>query len=157
MEFFSDYFSLPSIGFQHIHIHIYTTHTYIYHFKKIHSYTDQHSVVLISQLCKQCYRSSHWGYWVKNPTAAAWIDAEVKVQSPAWHSALKDLVLPQLWHRSWLWLRFGPCPGNFHVLWLQPLKKKKKSDAAVAIRVHISFLGQCFCQINTQQRNCLII
>ena len=34
--------------------------------------------------------------WVKNPTAATQVSAEVKVQSPDGHSGLKDPVLPQL-------------------------------------------------------------
>ena len=29
---------------------------------------------------------------------------------------VKELVLPQLWCRSQLWLRFDPWPGNFHML-----------------------------------------
>lgn len=28
---------------------------------------------------------------------------------------VKDLKLLQLWHRSQLWLRFHPWPGNFHI------------------------------------------
>ena len=34
--------------------------------------------------------------WVKNPIAAAQFAAEMQVQSPAWHSGLKDPVLLQL-------------------------------------------------------------
>ena len=33
---------------------------------------------------------------VKNMTAAAWVAVEAWVQSLAWHSGLKGLVLPQL-------------------------------------------------------------
>ena len=40
--------------------------------------------------------------WVKNPTAAAQVAAEVRVRSPARSSRLKDLALLQLW------LRFSP-------------------------------------------------
>ena len=40
--------------------------------------------------------------WVKNPTAAAQVTAEVWVPSPAWQSGLKDPASPQLWHRSQL-------------------------------------------------------
>ena len=39
---------------------------------------------------------------------------------------VKDPELPQLWHRSQLWLRFDPWPGNFHMPWVQPEKKKKE-------------------------------
>ena len=56
--------------------------------------------------------------WVKNLTAAAWVTAEVLVQSLAWHSRLKDLALTQLWFRLQLCLRFNPCPGNFYYLWI---------------------------------------
>ena len=59
--------------------------------------------------------------WVKNLTTATQVTAELRVQSLAWHSGLKDLVLQQLWLRFIsLW------PGNFHMPWVQPLKKKKK-------------------------------
>ena len=39
---------------------------------------------------------------------------------------VKDLALPQLWHRSQLQLRFNPWPRNFHMQWKQKKKKKKK-------------------------------
>ena len=58
--------------------------------------------------------------WVKNPTAVAWIAAEVQIQPPAQHSGLKDKVLLHLW------IGVNPWPGNFHMLWVQPFKKKKK-------------------------------
>ena len=51
--------------------------------------------------------------WVKNPTAAALVPAEAWARSPAQHSGLKDLVLPQLRHRSQLRLRFNPGPRNY--------------------------------------------
>ena len=57
--------------------------------------------------------------WVKNLTAVAQITVEGQVQSLAQHSGLKDPVLLQLW------LGFSPWPGNFHMPWVQPLKKKK--------------------------------
>lgn len=38
--------------------------------------------------------------WVKYLTAVAWVTAEVRVRSPAGTSRLKDLALPELWHRS---------------------------------------------------------
>ena len=65
--------------------------------------------------------------WVKNPTAAALVATEEQVQSPAWHSGLNELALLQLWHRLQLGLRFNLRPGNFHLLLVQPLKRKKKS------------------------------
>ena len=36
----------------------------------------------------------------------------------------KDPVLSMLWLESLLWLRFDPWPGNFHISWTQPKKKK---------------------------------
>ena len=51
--------------------------------------------------------------WVKNLTAVAWVTVEVQVQSPAHCSGLKDLALPQLWHRWQLQLKFNPEPENF--------------------------------------------
>ena len=58
--------------------------------------------------------------WDKNPTAAARVTTEVRVQSPAQDSGLKDLALPQLLHRLQLWLRFCPWPKNFHMMWVSP-------------------------------------
>ena len=34
--------------------------------------------------------------WVKNPTAAAQVTAELEVQSPTGYNGLKDLALPYL-------------------------------------------------------------
>ena len=59
--------------------------------------------------------------WVKNPTATAWVTAEVRVQASAWHSGLKDLALLLLLRcRSHLQLRFNPWPGNSHMQQAQP-------------------------------------
>ena len=44
--------------------------------------------------------------WVKNPAAVAQVTVEVQVQSPAQHSGLKDLMLPQLR------LGFSPWPHS---------------------------------------------
>ena len=48
--------------------------------------------------------------------------------SPSPAQWVKDLVLPQVWRRSQLWLRFDPWPGNFHMLlvWLKKPKSKNK-------------------------------
>ena len=56
----------------------------------------------------------------KNLTAAARVTAEVWVQSLARHSGLKDLALPQLWHRSQLRLGFNPWARNFHMSGVWP-------------------------------------
>ena len=72
--------------------------------------------------------SSHLVQWVKNLTAAAGVTAEARVQSPAQHNGWKDLALPWLQHRSQPWLGFNPWPGNFHMPWVQPLKKRRKQN-----------------------------
>ena len=38
---------------------------------------------------------------------------------------VKDLLLPQLWHKLQLWHRFDPWPGNFHMPVVAKKKKKK--------------------------------
>ena len=58
--------------------------------------------------------------WVKNLTVVAWVTAEVWVWSLGWRSGVKDPVLPQLW------LVFNPWPGNIHLQWGCPFKKKKR-------------------------------
>ena len=63
--------------------------------------------------------------WVKNMTAVAGVAAEARAQSPAQHSGIKNLALPQSQHRSQMKFRFGPWPSKFHVLQVWPLKKKK--------------------------------
>ena len=55
-----------------------------------------------------------------NLTAVAWVAVEAWVRSPAQYSGLRDVALLQLW------LSFNRWPGNSHILWVQPLKKKKK-------------------------------
>ena len=52
--------------------------------------------------------------WVKSMTAAAQVAVEVWVQSLAWCTGLKDLVLPQLPPG------FSPCLENFHMLRVWP-------------------------------------
>ena len=63
--------------------------------------------------------------WVKNLTADTRVNAEAWVRFPAQHGGLKDLALPLLQCRLQLWLGFNPWPGNFHMLWVWLLKKKK--------------------------------
>ena len=57
---------------------------------------------------------------VKNLTAASQVAVEPWVQSLAWHSGLKDLVLLQLRPELNPWAR------NFHMPGVWPLKKKKR-------------------------------
>lgn len=65
--------------------------------------------------------------WVKNLTAVPWATVEAQVQSPAWHSELKDPALPQLQRRPKQQLKFNPWPRNIYMPWVQPLKKKKRN------------------------------
>ena len=39
---------------------------------------------------------------------------------------IKDLALPQLWHRPQLWHGFDPWSRNFHMLRVQPKIKKER-------------------------------
>ena len=48
--------------------------------------------------------------WVKNLTVEALVTAKARVRAPAWCSGLKDLVLPQLLHRSQLGLAWIQSP-----------------------------------------------
>ena len=61
---------------------------------------------------KQIHRVPAMGQWIKNLTAAAQVPAEARVQSPAWHSGLKDSALLQLWYRWQLWLDSVPGLGT---------------------------------------------
>ena len=65
---------------------------------------------------------------VKNLTAAALVSEKAQVRSLAWCSGLKDPVLPQLQRRLKPGLGFIPRPGNFHVLQVGPLKKRKRHN-----------------------------
>ena len=47
---------------------------------------------------------------------------------------VKDPALPKLWHRSQLWLRFSPWPGNFHIATGIEEKKKKKESTSKNIK-----------------------
>ena len=55
----------------------------------------------------------------KNRPAMTQVTAEARVQSPAWHSELKEPGLQKLQRKSQLWLRFNHGPRNFHTLWVQ--------------------------------------
>ena len=63
--------------------------------------------------------------WVKNLTVVALVTMEAEDQSSALHSSLKGPALLQLWHTLQLKLRFSPCPGNFHMSQVLPLKKRE--------------------------------
>ena len=58
------------------------------------------------------------------PAVAQWINDPARLcgagLSPDPVQQVKDLVLPQLWHRLQMQLGFDPWPGNFHMLWVQP-------------------------------------
>ena len=61
---------------------------------------------------------------VKNPSAVSQVTVEAQVQSPAQHSRLKDLVLPQLWRSYSCHLDSVPNPGTFTCLGCSQKKKK---------------------------------
>ena len=71
--------------------------------------------------------------WVKNPTPVAWVPVDVWVQSPAWHGGLKDPAMPQLQHRSQLWLECNPWPQNFYMPQVQPLKRRRSSHRGAVV------------------------
>ena len=77
--------------------------------------------------------------WVNNSTAAAWVTAKARVPFLAWCSALKDLALPQLQHRSQLWLPFSLWPGNF----LMPM--------GVTIKIYVCATSSIFVSIGKIQ------
>ena len=52
--------------------------------------------------------------------------SEVQGRSSLVAQQVNDLVMSLLQLRLLLWLRFNPRPGNFHMLWVQPKRKKKK-------------------------------
>ena len=57
--------------------------------------------------------------------------ARMQVRPPAQHSGLKDLALPQLWHRLQLQLRSDPWPRNFHMQ-LGSQNKKKRAQLTLS-------------------------
>ena len=53
--------------------------------------------------------------------------AWMQIWSPAQQSGLKILMLPQLWHRLHLWLRFDPPSLGIHLpCWVAAKKEKEK-------------------------------
>lgn len=48
-----------------------------------------------------------------------------------WQCWVKDLTLPQLWHRSQLCLGFNPWPGNLHMPWDVAKKTKTKQNPPI--------------------------
>lgn len=84
------------------------------------------------RLCGYCLCSGPVHWWVVGsiPGQAEWV---------------KDSVLPRLWHRSQLWLRFDPCLWNFHMLWVQPRGKKKKKFGCISPWQYITTWSLAFC------------
>ena len=76
--------------------------------------------------------------WIRNLTAAAQVTEELWVQSPAQHRALEDPVLLQLWYGLQLCLGFNSRSGNFHMLQMRPLKKKRHSLLLQSSMVQLS-------------------
>ena len=58
---------------------------------------------------------------------------------------IKDLVLVQLWCRLQLWLGFDPWPGNVHMPWVWPKKKKKISIQELLLWLSRLRIWCCYC------------
>ena len=68
----------------------------------------------------------------KNQTDIRQVTGKTYKNLMKWHSVLEDLALPQLQHRSQLWLGLSPWPGNFQMLCDRKIKKKKNPNAKMA-------------------------
>ena len=76
--------------------------------------------------------------WVKNPTAAGGVAAEVWVWSLARHSGLKDSAQGA----AATWIQFLAC--SFHVLWDSHKEKKKtKNKQKKTTEEFTSLIGKC--------------
>ena len=53
-----------------------------------------------------------WSFCCDTVGSAASLQHQDRSLIPAWHSGLQALVLPNLWHRSQLWLGSNPWPGT---------------------------------------------
>ena len=76
--------------------------------------------------------------WAEDLTSVARV--AVKFLSPAWCSGLKGWAFLELQCRSQLRLGFILWPGNFHMLWVWPLNKKKNGFAESDV-LHRSVFG----------------
>ena len=52
----------------------------------------------------------------------------IGIKSSIVAQGVKELALPRQQRGSLLWCRFDPWPRNFHKLWVQPKRKKKKES-----------------------------
>ena len=59
-----------------------------------------------------------------------------KAGIPTVAQQVKDLAVPQLWHRSQLRIRFDPWPRNFHMSWVQPKEREREKE-----RLKINYLS----------------
>ena len=67
------------------------------------------------------------------PAMAQWVNALAHLCSavgsiPGQAQCIKNLALPQLWHRSQMQFGFNPWSGNFHMPRVQPKKGKKTKN-----------------------------
>ena len=74
--------------------------------------------------------------WVKNLIEVALFTVKARAWSQVQCRRLEDPVLPSLWSRSQLWLRFSPWPRNFHMSSVWSFKKKKKKNFINSSRRH---------------------
>ena len=70
--------------------------------------------------------------WVKNPTTAAQMAAELWVQSLAWSSGLKDLALPQLWLIQSLAQKLSYAAGET----MKKERRKGRKKGRIYLQIH---------------------
>ena len=80
--------------------------------------------------------------WVKNPTVAAWVTAETRVQSLAWHSGLKDLALPQLQCR--LKLQLSGLGTSIHHGGGHKNRRQTNRQTTPSVEARLPVLGEWF-------------
>ena len=78
--------------------------------------------------------------WVKNSTTVAQVIVEARVQSLAWCSGLKGLVLPGI--EFLLQQEFNPWPRNFHMPLGTVIKTKNKTSTHCELFDH-SIYPEC--------------
>lgn len=86
--------------------------------------------------------------WLHSPTSPD----NKNVQEFPSGLAVKDLAWSLLWLGSLLWYRFYLWPGNFHMPWAQPKKKKKKRKRWILYHVNFTLIFK-----NTQNNAIMMI
>ena len=68
------------------------------------------------------------------------VTVKAGVRSLALCSGLKDLMLLKPRLRLQLWPVFSPWPGNFHILQMQPFKKKSTERNFRSVKILLFFI-----------------